>query len=159
MVADPRLYPDRPYLGVSVAVWRNDEVLLVQRGRPPNAGLWSFPGGGVKTGERLEEAARREVREETGLDIAISRRIDCAEIIARDADGRVERHYVVIVFAGRPLAGALRAGDDAAAARFVPPAESAQLDLTRDTRRILAAGNPLVDTPAKRTPAREAGTR
>jgi 8-oxo-dGTP diphosphatase len=99
MTSDPRRYPDRPYLGVSVAVWRDGEVLLVRRGRAPLAGSWSFPGGGVSLGERLEDAARREVREETGIDIAIVRQIDRAEIIVRDAEGRIERHYVLIVFA------------------------------------------------------------
>jgi len=148
MASDARHYPDRPYLGVSVAVWRDDEVLLVQRGRAPYAGYWSFPGGGVSLGERLEDAARREVREETGLDIAISRQIDWAEIIARDGGGRVERHYVLIVFAGRPVSGGVRAGDDAAAARFVAVSEFSRLNLTEDTRRILAGGNPLQDTPA-----------
>jgi 8-oxo-dGTP diphosphatase len=138
-----RQYPDRPHLGVSVAVWRDDGVLLVKRGRAPFAGLWSFPGGGVELGERLEEAARREVREETGIDIAIIRQIDRAEIIARDGDGRIERHYVLIVFAGRLIGGEVNAGDDAAEARFVPVSDFARLNLTEDTRRILAAGNPL----------------
>ena|SRR5690348_9089562 len=143
MTSASRRYPDRPYLGVSVAVWRDGAVLLVKRGRPPLAGYWSFPGGGVELGERLEEAARREVLEEAGIEIAIVRQIDRAEIIVRDADGRVERHYVLIVFAGRPVSGDVRAGDDAAEARFVPVSDFGRLNLTEDTRRILAGGNPL----------------
>jgi ADP-ribose pyrophosphatase YjhB (NUDIX family) len=143
MAADARHYPDRPYLGVSVAVWRDGEVLLVRRGRAPLAGSWSFPGGGVALGEHLVDAARREVHEETGIDIAILRQIDHAEIILRDDDGRVERHYVLIVFAARAISGEPRAGDDAAEARFVGPAALACLNLTEDTRRILAMGSPL----------------
>ena len=143
MTSAAREYPDRPHLGVSVAVWRDGEVLLVKRGRAPFAGFWSFPGGGVEIGERLEEAARREVREEAGIDVAIVSQIDRAEIIARDGDGRIERHYVLIVFAGRLIGGTLKAGDDAAEARFVPVADFARLNLTEDTRRILAGGDPL----------------
>jgi len=143
MASDARRYPDRPYLGVSVAVWRDGEVLLVRRARPPYAGYWSLPGGGVGLGERLEDAARREVREETGILVAIARQIDRAEIIARDGEGRVERHYVLIVFAGRALSGDVRAGDDAAEARWVANSEFVRLNLTEDTRRILAGGNPL----------------
>ena len=143
MTRDPRHYPDRPYLGVSVAVWRDGEVLLVRRGRAPLAGVWSFPGGGVGLGERLADAARREVREETGIEIAIVRQIDHAEIIVRDADGLVERHYVLIVFAANAISGEARAGDDAAETRWVGAQEFARLNLTEDTRRILAAGNPL----------------
>ena len=142
MTSATREYPERPHLGVSVAVWRDGEVLLVKRGRAPFAGFWSFPGGGVELGERLEEAARREVREEAGIDVAIVRQIDRAEIIARDGDGRIERHYVLIVFAGRLIGGELRAGDDAAEARFVPVSDFARLNLTEDTRRILADGKP-----------------
>jgi ADP-ribose pyrophosphatase YjhB (NUDIX family) len=140
MASDPRHYPDRPYLGVSVAVWNDGEVLLVRRGRPPLAGAWSFPGGGVGLGERLEDAARREVREETGIEVAIAGQIDRAEIIVRDEEGRVERHYVIIVFAGAPVSGEARAGDDAAEARWVGSGEAVRLDLTEDTRRILARG-------------------
>ena len=143
MASDARRYPDRPYLGVSVAVWRDGEVLLVRRGRAPHAGYWSLPGGGVGLGERLEDAARREVREETGILVTIARQIDRAEIIARDGEGRVERHYVLIVFAGRPLSGDVRAGDDAAEARWVANSEFGGLNLTEDTRRILAGGGPL----------------
>jgi ADP-ribose pyrophosphatase YjhB (NUDIX family) len=143
MVADPRHYPDRPYLGVSVAVWRDGEVLLVRRGRAPLAGSWSFPGGGVALGERLEEAARREVLEETGIDATIVRQIDHAEIILRDGDGLVERHYVLIVFAARAISGEACAGDDAAEARWIGPTELACLNLTEDTRRIIAKGSPL----------------
>jgi 8-oxo-dGTP diphosphatase len=143
MPSAARQYPDRPYLGVSVAVWRDGEVLLVKRGRAPFAGFWSFPGGGVELGERLEEAARREVREETGIEIVILRQIDRAEIVLRDGDGRIERHYVLIVFAGRLTGGEIVAGDDAAEARFVPTSDFARLNLTEDTRRILAGGNPL----------------
>lgn len=147
MTAAARHYPDRPYLGVSVAVWRGSEVLLVKRGRAPLAGYWSFPGGGVEIGERLEEAARREVLEETGLEIAVGRQIDYAEIIARDAGGRIERHYVLIVFAARALAGEVRAGDDAAEARFIQLSDATGLNLTEDTRRILAAGDPFRRAP------------
>jgi 8-oxo-dGTP diphosphatase len=144
MTSAARRYPDRPHLGVSVAIWRDGEVLLIKRGRAPYAGWWSFPGGGVELGERLEEAARREVREEAGIDVAIDRQIDRAEIITRDSGGRIERHYVLIVFAGRVLGGEVAAGDDAAEARFVPVSELPRLNLTEDTRRILAAGNPFL---------------
>jgi 8-oxo-dGTP diphosphatase len=142
MITPARHYPDRPYLGVSVAVWRDEEVLLVKRGRAPFAGYWSFPGGGVELGELLEEAARREVREETGLDIVVGRQIDRAEIIVRDRAGRIERHYVLIVFAAQAAVGEVRAGDDAAEARFVALSGLDGLNLTEDTRRILAAGDP-----------------
>jgi 8-oxo-dGTP diphosphatase len=140
MATDPRLYPERPYLAVSVAVWRGTRALLVRRARPPFAAIWSFPGGLVETGEKLVEAAAREVREETGLDVEIGAPIDRAEVIRHDGDGRVERHYVIIVFAGRYISGEARAGDDADAVDWVDLSEVGHYELTPDTARILKCG-------------------
>jgi ADP-ribose pyrophosphatase YjhB (NUDIX family) len=113
---------------------------LVRRARPPLAALWSFPGGLVEAGERLEEAAKREVKEETGLEIDIIEPIDRAEVIRRDDKGQVERHYVIIIFAGRFLSGEAKAGDDADAVAWVELSELAGYELTPDTARIMKRG-------------------
>ena len=131
--------PSRPALGVSALVWHEGRVLLVRRGRPPLKDLWSLPGGHVEFGESLEQAVCREVREETGLDIAVLRRIDVVEIIA-DAGAPSPHHYVLIVFAAELRAGTLLAGDDAAEARFVAPAEFDELPMTDHTMRLVAKG-------------------
>jgi ADP-ribose pyrophosphatase len=127
-----------PVLGVSVLVQREGKVLLVQRGRPPAAGYWAFPGGRVELGEKLAEAAAREVQEETGLQVEIGDLIDRAEIIRRDEGGAIEAHFVVMVFAGRYVAGTPRAGDDAAEAEWLAPDAAIRLNLTEDTARILS---------------------
>jgi len=139
MSRDFRHYPDRPVLAVSVALRAGDRILLVRRARPPLAAYWSFPGGVVEIGERLEDAAAREVREETGLEVEIGEAIERAEVIRRDIDGRVERHYVIIVFAGHHTAGEARPGDDADAVRWVDMGELENYQLTPDTARILNA--------------------
>jgi ADP-ribose pyrophosphatase YjhB (NUDIX family) len=128
----------RPVLGVSVLVEHEGKVLLVQRGRPPSAGYWAFPGGRVEFGEKLAEAAAREVQEETALQVEIGDLIDRAEVIRRDAGGAVEAHFVVMVFEGRYLTGAPRAGDDAAEAEWLEPEAAIRLNLTEDTARILS---------------------
>jgi mutator protein MutT len=140
MPSDPRQYPDRPVLAVSVALWTGSRVLLVRRARPPLAAFWSFPGGVVEIGERLQEAAVREVREETGLEVEVGEAIERAEVIRRDAEGRVERHYVIIVFAGRYVSGKAQAGDDADAVGWVDISELDDYELTPDTARILKNG-------------------
>lgn len=140
MPSDPRHYPDRPVLAVSVALWTGSQILLVRRARPPLAALWSFPGGVVEIGEHLTEAAVREVREETGLEVEVGDAIERAEVIRRDAAGRVERHYVIIVFAGRYVSGKEQAGDDADAVRWVDMSELGDYELTPDTARILKNG-------------------
>ncbi len=137
MVAGPEDSAQRPAIGVSVLVRGADGVLLVRRGRPPLAGLWSLPGGRVEFGERLEEAAIREIREETGIDIEGLVQIDVAEIIGRQSDGGIEDHFVLIVFEGSYLSGTIAAGDDAAEARWVSPRDWPELDMTKDTRRVL----------------------
>ncbi len=129
--------PRRPVLGVSALVRRDGKVLLVRRGRPPSPGLWSLPGGKVEFGERLEVAAIREISEETGIAIDRLERIDMAEIVLRDAAGSVDWHAVLVVFAGRYVAGDVTAGDDAADARWVDREGLARLELTEDTRRVI----------------------
>jgi ADP-ribose pyrophosphatase YjhB (NUDIX family) len=136
-LAPPPSVP-RPVLGVSVMVRHDGRVLLVQRGRAPSAGFWAFPGGRVELGERLADAAAREVHEETSLEVEIGEAIDRAEIIRRNEGGEVEAHFVVIVFAGRLLSGTVTAGDDAAAADWFEPEAANRLNLTEDTARILS---------------------
>jgi 8-oxo-dGTP diphosphatase len=132
---------DRPLVGVSVLVRRGRDVLLVRRARPPLQGIWAFPGGRVEWGETLAAAARREVREEAGIDIEITDQIDTAEIIGKGADGAVDHHFVLVVFAGRFISGNPLPGDDAAEARWFAPADLAGLEMTADTRRILMREN------------------
>src|SRR6202521_5905942 len=91
-----RTYPTRPYLAVSAAIFRDGRVLIVRRARPPAHGLYTLPGGGVELGETLEEAVIREVREETGLAIEPVDLVGYRQAIARDGDGRVERHFVIL---------------------------------------------------------------
>jgi 8-oxo-dGTP diphosphatase len=132
MDALPEIPSRRPLLGVSALVRRNGQVLLVRRGRPPSAGMWSLPGGKVEFGERLEAAAIREIREETGIAIDRLQRIDMAEII-----GMPDWHAVLVVFSGRYVAGEAVAGDDAAEARWVDREGLTRLALTEDSRRVI----------------------
>ena len=134
-------FPARPGVGVSTLVWHDGRVLLVRRRRPPLQDLWSLPGGHVEFGERLADAARREVREETGIEVADLRQLEVVELMGGLADplpaGQSPYHYILVVFAARFAAGSVTAGDDAAAARFVAPTEFDELAMTDDTRRIV----------------------
>src|SRR5580658_10438409 len=100
-MADGRTYPSRPVLAVSAAIIRDGKVLIVRRARPPAAGVYTLPGGGVEAGETLVEAVRREVREETALDVEPVALAGYREAIGRDDAGRVERHFVILPFAAR----------------------------------------------------------
>jgi len=138
MTRDPRRNPVRPLLGVSVAVWWRRKVLLVKRGKPPLLGLWSLPGGLVEAGETLVAAAARELYEETGVNADGFEAIDRAEIIDRNEAGKLDRHYVLIVFSAVYQTGVAQAGDDAASVRWADQNEMASLEMTVDTARVLA---------------------
>ena len=123
-----RQYPDAPLVGVAAAVFdAQGRVLLVQRGRPPRAGSWGLPGGLLDLGERLADGARREVREETGVDIAIGGIAGVFEPITLDAEGRIEYHYVVVDFWATHLTGEPAAMDDAAAVAWVDMSGAGEL--------------------------------
>jgi len=131
-----RDYPSRPWVGVGVVVWRDDSVLLIQRGSSPRKGQWSIPGGMQQVGETVRAAGIREVREETGIDIAIDGLVDVVDAIMHDA-GRVRTHYSLVDFYGHWIAGDVIAGDDAAVAKWVPHASLGEYGLWSETLRII----------------------
>lgn len=133
-----REYPEHPLPSCHALVRNGERILLVQRSRPPFAGCWSLPGGGVELGESIEEAARREVAEETGLQVAITRFLGYADGIERDADHRVRWHYVILYVEAIVMGGQLQPGDDAGAVRWLTAQEARQLPLTDAVERCLA---------------------
>lgn len=132
-----RHYPKAPIVGVGVVVWHDDRVLLIKRGKPPRAGQWSLPGGAQKLGETLKEAARREVFEETGIEIELGDIIATLDLIERDDAGRVRHHYTLVDFVAQGLQSDLRPGDDAADARWFSRADIDRLDLWSETVRVI----------------------
>ena len=127
-----------------MVVWKDDHVLLIQRGKEPMRGSWSIPGGSHDIGETVREAAVREVMEETGVTIALGPIIDVIDTVRRDDDGRIRTHYTLVDFAAIWVSGEPVAGDDAMNAEFVP-FEDALARLTwsetarviRESRRLL----------------------
>jgi 8-oxo-dGTP diphosphatase len=114
-------------------------VLIVRRGRLPSHGLYTLPGGGVELGETLEQAVIREVREETGLDIEPLALAGYRQVIMRDARGKIERHFVVLPFAARWIAGDVSLNEELAEANWLLPSELAGLKTTEGLAEIVAA--------------------
>jgi 8-oxo-dGTP diphosphatase len=139
-VADAsRQYPDRPILAVSAAIVRDGRILIVQRGRAPALGVHTLPGGCVEAGESLLAAAAREVREETGLVVVPHTLLGHREAIMRDADGRVERHFVILPFLSRYVEGELVLNEELMAAQWREAHELAGLSTTEGLAEIVAA--------------------
>jgi 8-oxo-dGTP diphosphatase len=126
-----------PQVGVGVVVWRGDEVLLVKRGKQPRGGQWSLPGGRQQPGETVREAAIREVTEETGLAVALTRLIDVVDSITRGDDGRLQYHYTLVDFSAEWQAGEARAGDDAVDVCWTRVEHLDMRDMWDETRRIV----------------------
>lgn len=133
-----RRYPEMPLVGAAAAVFdEQGRVLLVQRGRPPRLGQWGLPGGMLELGERLADAAAREVREECGVEIAIGGVAAVFEPITRDDQGRIEYHYVVIDFWARHVSGEPCAGDDAAGVAWATMDEVEAYALLPDSLQVV----------------------
>lgn len=130
----PDAEPARPQAAVGVVCVRDDAVLLVRRGRPPLLGAWSLPGGRIEWGERAVDAALRELREETGVEAEI---VGLAAVVDGLFGDGPERHYVLVDYAARWLAGEPTPGDDAAAAAFHPLDALEGLGLWDETARVI----------------------
>jgi 8-oxo-dGTP diphosphatase len=134
---EPRDYPSRPICGVGVVVRKGDAVLLIQRGNPPRRGDWALPGGAVELGETLREAARREVHEECGIEIAMGEMIDVIDLMQCDDAGRLQYHYIIVDFAAAYVSGDVRAASDVLDARWVALRDLDAYALTGKTREVI----------------------
>ncbi|MGD8880669.1 MAG: NUDIX hydrolase [Desulfobacterales bacterium] len=130
-------YPDTPRVAVGAVVFNNNRVLLVRRGQPPSEDLWAIPGGSVEIGETLQEAAEREIFEETGITIRAGEPVYTFDAIKRDDAGRIRFHYVIVDLDGDYVAGDPKAGDDAVEARWVTAHEIDELPVSPPTLKLL----------------------
>lgn len=135
-----REYPNAPLVGVGAIIIEHGRVLLIKRGKPPLEGQWSIPGGMLEIGEELREAAVREAREETGIEVEAGELLGVFDRVIRDSEGRVQYHYVLIDFLCQPVGGKLLAGGDATEVRWFTREEAAALPLMEDTKEVIQKG-------------------
>jgi 8-oxo-dGTP diphosphatase len=144
-VSDDRLYPPRPIIAASLAVFRDGKVLIASRTAPPAQALFSLPGGVVEIGETLQEAALREVMEEVGVAAEIVGFVDHAEVIQRDSDGRIKRHFVITCFAGRWISGEGHTSAEAGAVLWVDPDAMGSIPTTKGLPTTLRKAKAVVE--------------
>ena len=142
-----RKYPDQPIIGVGAVIFRDDQVLLIQRGKEPSLGQWSIPGGAVLVGETLEEGVRREILEETHLEVQVLTLVKVLERIFRDSAGRVAYHYVLVDFLCHCPDGEPQAGSDAQDARFVNLRDLASYRIAPITLGVISRADRLRQNP------------
>ena len=139
-VRDDRRYPEHPLLGIGALIFEGGCILMAQRGKAPLMGQWSLPGGLVETGESLENAVRREVLEETGLEVKPLGVLEIFERIMRNAEGAAEYHYVLLDYICRVTGGTLCAGDDASRVQWVERRALKDLHITEGTLAVIEKG-------------------
>jgi len=128
-MSDRRQYPKKPLVGVGILIQQGDKYLLIQRAAEPDKGLWSIPGGMVELGEKVSEAAVREVFEETGLVVEIISVLDVIDKIIMD-DNRIKFHFVIVDFIAEYKRGELKASSDALDTRWVSVEEFKYYELS-----------------------------
>ena len=147
---DALAYPRRPEIGVGVVVWRDDEFLLIRRGKPPRYGQWSIPGGRQELGETTRETAVREIKEETNLEIDLVGLVDVYDAIRLDTNGGIASHFTLIDFTARWVSGDAVAGDDAIGVGWFTLADLPELKLWKETEHVIRTSRRLIDGAALR---------
>jgi ADP-ribose pyrophosphatase YjhB (NUDIX family) len=122
--------PHWPKVAASAAIFRGDQILIGLRGKDPRRLVWSLPGGHIEPGEPARDAARREVREETGIEVELLGLVDINDVIMRTSDGGLRAHYLLTIFYGRWVSGEPAPADDCLEARFVDVEEISSLPTT-----------------------------
>jgi 8-oxo-dGTP diphosphatase len=143
-----KLYPKRPVVGVGAIILNGDKILLEKRKNSPGKGKWSVPGGLVELGERIEQAAIREVKEETGLDVYEPRLVDIVDHISLDESGKVKYHFVIVDYLVTVKGGKPKAASDADALKWVSFNDVEEYDLTESFRRFFQGNRQRLENPS-----------
>lgn len=131
-------YPGHPRVGVGAIVIKDDAVLLVKRGINPGKGLWAIPGGNLNLGETLQDAAQREIMEETGIEIKAKLPPHITfDLIDRDEEGKIRFHYVIVDLIADYVSGEPKGADDALDARWVKIKDLDKMPVSKNTLKVL----------------------
>jgi 8-oxo-dGTP diphosphatase len=132
-----REYPEHPLVGVGGFIHKEGKVLMIKRKFEPNKGRWSLPGGLLEVGEDPEEAAKREVREELGLEVAVEGLLQVANEVIPDDAGRVRYHFVLVDYLMKPLGDKITLNEESEEYAWFEPSAVEGLNTTNNTRLIV----------------------
>ena len=132
-----RIYPNHPLVGVGAVIFSGDTVLLARRNQEPGKGIWSLPGGLVEVGETLQEALKRELKEEVSIDVEIGGLLGVFDRIIWDDVKKVKYHYVIVDYWGWIGSGKPRPGSDISDVKLVPIEKIETLDHHKDLKEAI----------------------
>ena len=135
-----REYPDHPVVGVGAVVVRDGKALIIKRAHEPRKGEWSLPGGLLELGESLQDAVRREIKEETSLDIQVGPIIETFDRVHRDDQGRIRYHFVIVDFVCWPTGGEAVPGSDADGVAWVTAQEIDSYQVNAHAKAVMLKG-------------------
>jgi 8-oxo-dGTP diphosphatase len=143
-MAFSREYPDRPVIGVGGVIIDHGRTVLIRRGTEPLLGEWSIPGGTIEIGETIEQAVRRELREETGLEVRVLELIELFDRIYLQDGAAVPNgkkkprfHYVIADYLCELVGGEPRSSSDVTDLAFAREEELASFHLTEKATNVL----------------------
>jgi 8-oxo-dGTP diphosphatase len=132
-----REYPERPLVGVGGVVIRDERTLLVRRGSAPLEGEWSIPGGMLELGETILEGVRRELLEETAIEVRVLDLIEVFERVTRDEAGKLKYHFVILDYLCEAVRGEAQAGSDVTAVTWARESELSKYSVTPTATRVI----------------------
>ena len=153
-----REYPERPLVGVGGVVIADGRALLIRRGGPPLQGEWSIPGGLLDLGETLEQGVRRELAEETGLEVRVLDLIEVFERVFPDHDGRTKYHFVILDYLCEAVSGEARAASDVTDVAWAGEDELTSFSLTPTATRVIKRAFEMRRALGSKTPQSHRGT-
>jgi len=153
-----REYPERPLVGVGGVVIADGRALLIRRGGPPLQGEWSIPGGLLDLGETLEQGVRRELAEETGLEVRVLDLIEVFERVFPDDDGRTKYHFVILDYLCEAVSGEARAASDVTDVAWAGEDELTSFSLTPTATRVIKRAFEMRRALGSKTPQSHRGT-
>lgn len=132
-----REYPERPLVGVGGVVIRDERTLLIRRGSAPLEGEWSIPGGMLELGETILEGVRRELLEETAIEVRVLDLIEVFERVTRDEAGKLKYHFVILDYLCEAMGGEAQAGSDVTDVAWARESELSKYSLTPTATRVI----------------------
>ena len=140
-----REYRDFPILTVGGIIFIDNKAVLIKRKHPPEAGRWTIPGGRIRVGERIDDALKREILEETGIEIEVKRLVEVAEKVVRDDNDRIQYHYIILDYLCEFVSGKINASSDAEEVRTVNMEDIDELDLIDGTKEVITKGYEFIE--------------